>query len=58
MNSIFHKMPLFLSKRAKVDKNESREQRVIKLNDNTYQVVWADEYSKWVSYLKGTGKLK
>ncbi|MCL4373850.1 MAG: hypothetical protein M1360_03140 [Candidatus Marsarchaeota archaeon] len=36
----------------------SRKQTVIKLNDNSYQIVWADEYDNWIKYLKDTGKLE
>ncbi|MGC8652035.1 MAG: hypothetical protein ACP5UH_02170 [Candidatus Micrarchaeia archaeon] len=36
----------------------SKKQKVIKLNDNTYQIVWADEYDNWMRYFKDTGKLE
>ena len=56
--NMFQRMLIFSRKRAKADKDVKREQRVIKLDNNTYQLVWADEYDKWVDYLKDTGKLK
>ncbi|MEM0149324.1 MAG: hypothetical protein QXW10_00295 [Candidatus Micrarchaeaceae archaeon] len=56
--NMFQRVLLLSRKKAKADGNSSREQRVIKLDDSTYQIVWADEYDRWVSYLKDTGKLK
>jgi hypothetical protein len=56
--NMFERLLFSAGKKAVIDKDSNREQKVIKLNDNTYQIVWADEYDKWVSYLKGTGELK
>jgi len=56
--NMFERLLFSAGKKGVIDKDSNREQKVIKLNDNTYQIVWADEYDKWVSYLKGTGELK
>ncbi|MGC8585978.1 MAG: hypothetical protein ACP5K5_00305 [Candidatus Micrarchaeia archaeon] len=57
--NMFQRLLLFSKRReALIDKDAHRAQRVIKLNDNSYQIVWADEYDKWKSYLKSTGKIK
>ncbi|MGC8652241.1 MAG: hypothetical protein ACP5UH_03255 [Candidatus Micrarchaeia archaeon] len=56
--SMFQKLLLYRGKRARAGTEKGRAQRVIKLDDNTYQIVWADEYDKWVSFFKDSGKLK
>ena len=49
---------LFSIGKSITDSDADREQRVIKLDDNTYQIVWANEYDNWMRYFKDTGKLK
>ncbi len=56
--NMFQRLLLFSKRKALIDKDAHRAQRAIKLSDNSYQIVWADEYDKWKSYLKSTGKIK
>ncbi|MGC8669887.1 MAG: hypothetical protein ACP5TL_01905 [Candidatus Micrarchaeia archaeon] len=38
-------------------KDTEREQKVIKLSNDTYQIVWAEDYDKWINYYKDNGKI-
>jgi len=46
------------TRRMPIDKDANREKRIIKLSDNSYHIVWAEDYEKWLEYYKGSGKLK